>query len=498
MISKSLKGITAEIPHGVGCIQNMDATVNKDVPILIGELTILRRKEIMGLLLMIFLMGGFMLDNNFENKDGILYIGGVSVEKLKDKYQTPLYIFDQKSLKNRTKAFVDNFKSLKFDTEVVYATKAFSNLYVLSLLNNYNILFDCVSKEEIFVCLKAGVDSSRIHFHGNNKSKDELEYAIDKNIGLIIIDSVDEYYLLDSILNEKNKKIDVLIRINPDVKTDTHKFIQTSNADSKFGLNIRDKNTKIFISKSLKNKNMHILGFHAHIGSQVKNLDFFKEEAKIMLKYMKEIEEDNSYKFSHINLGGGFGTKERIEDRDLDIEVFLKDYIKTIENLLVYYKINIKNVGIEPGRSLISKSGSMLYTIGSTKKTLEGFPLIFVDGGMSDNIRPSLYDAKYSSILANKLNNEANIIYRVGGKLCESGDILIDEVKLPKVERDDLLLIPYSGAYTYSMASNYNKQRKAAVVFVEDGCDYLAVRRESLDDLISRDEIYKGEINERI
>lgn len=439
-----------------------------------------------------------MLENNFENKNGILHIGGVSVEKLKDKYQTPLYIFDQKYLKDTVKSFVDNFKSEKFDTEVIYATKAFSNLYVLSLLNQYKILFDCVSKEEIFVTLKAGVDPSRIHFHGNNKTKDEIEYAISENIGLIIIDSIDEYILLDSILKEKNKKIDVLIRINPDVKTDTHKFIQTSNADSKFGLNIRDKETKNLILKSLKNKNMNILGFHSHIGSQVKNLDFFKEEAKILIKYTKEIEDETSYKFSHINLGGGFGTKEKLEDEDFDIGKFLCDYIKIIEDLLGYYKLEIKNIGIEPGRSLISKSGSMLYTLGSTKKTLEGFPLVFVDGGMSDNIRPSLYGAKYSAILANRLDDNKDMTYRIGGKLCESGDILIDEVKLPKVKRDDLLLIPYSGAYTYSMASNYNKQRMAAVVFVEDGLDYQAVRRESLDDLISRDEIYKGDNNERI
>lgn len=498
MISKLLKGITAEIPHGVGCIQNMDTTVNKDVPILIGGLTILRRKEIMGLLFMIFLLGGFMLDTNFENIDGILYIGGVSVKELKEKYQTPLYIFDQRHLKDTVKTFVENFKSQKFDTEVIYATKAFSNLYVISLLKNYKILFDCVSKEEIFVCLKSGIEPSRIHFHGNNKLKDELEYAIDYNIGLIIIDSVDEYELLDSILNEKGKKMDVLIRLNPDVKTDTHKFIQTSNADSKFGLNIRDEDTKIFISKALENKNINVLGFHAHIGSQVKKLDFFKEEAKIMLKFIKEIENDNSYKFSHLNLGGGFGTKEKIEDDDLDYQKFLKDYIKTIEELIAYYELDINNVGIEPGRSLISKSGSMLYSLGSTKKTLEGFPLIFVDGGMSDNIRPSLYGAEYSAILANKLDDKDYKTYRIGGKLCESGDILIDEVKLPKAERDDLILIPYSGAYTYAMASNYNKQRKAAVVFVEDKKDYLAVRRESLDDLISRDEIYKGENNERI
>lgn len=434
-----------------------------------------------------------MLDNNFRNCNGILHIGGVSVETLAEKYDTPLYIFDQKLLKDTAKVFKNNFKSDKFDTEIVYATKAFSNLYVLGLLNSLDILFDCVSYEEISISLKAGVDPSKIHFHGNNKTRKELLFAIENDISLIIIDSIDEYYLLDDILKDKDKKIDVLLRINPDVRVDTHKFIQTSNADSKFGVNIRDSKTKDLIKEIIDNDKINILGFHAHIGSQVKNIDFFKEEAKIMLKFTKDIEDEFSYEFSHINLGGGFGCMENFNDDDIDLEVFLREYINFIEKCMKEYGLNIRNVGIEPGRSMISKSGSTLYTIGGIKETMEGYPLVFVDGGMSDNIRPSLYDAKYSAFIANKMNEEKFLTYRIGGKLCESGDILIKKEKLSNPKRDDLLLIPFSGAYSYSMSSNYNKMVRPAVVFVEDGKDYLAVRRQSVDNLIENDMTYKKE-----
>lgn len=432
-----------------------------------------------------------MLENNFKNNKGLLEIGGVSVEKLAQKYKTPLYIYDQKLIKDTASSFVENFKSEKFETEIIYATKAFSNLYILGLLNEYKLVFDCVSKEEIFVALKAGIKGENIHFHGNNKTKEELIYAIDNDISLIIIDSEDEYYLLDEILKEKKKKASCLLRINPDVKTDTHKFIQTSNADSKFGLNIRDENTEKIIEKIIENPNINLLGFHAHIGSQVKNLEFFKEEAKIMADFTKNIQDKFKKCFSHLNLGGGFGTRENLQDEDLDLEKFLKDLIVFMEDLFEKNKLSIKNLSIEPGRSMISKAGSILYRLGSTKITMAGYPLIFVDGGMSDNIRPSLYGARYSAILANKLDNEKNQTYRVGGKLCESGDILIEKVKLPKVERDDLLLVPFAGAYTYSMSSNYNKLLKPAVVFVEDGKDYCAVKRQSLEDLIKRDLKYK-------
>ncbi|MDD7362864.1 MAG: diaminopimelate decarboxylase [Peptoniphilus sp.] len=435
-----------------------------------------------------------MLDLNFRNKNGVLHIGGVSVESLAYKYKTPLYVYDQKLLKKTAEAFKENFKSNQFNTEIVYATKAFSNLYVLGLLNTYGFSFDCVSYGEMSVCLKAGIRAENIHFHGNNKTYDELSFAVDHHVGLIIIDSSDEYSLLNEILTDKKKQVDVLLRINPDVKTDTHQFIQTSNADSKFGVNIRDDNTKKLIKNLIENENMNLLGFHAHIGSQVKDLSFFEEEAKVMIQFTKKIQEEFSYRFTSLNLGGGFGCKENFDDDDLDLERLLRNYISIIESLVDDYGLDLTDIGIEPGRSMVGMSGSTLYRVGSIKKTLQGHPIVFVDGGMSDNIRVSLYDAKYSAFIANKMDCDKKKKYRVGGKLCESGDFLIKEEELAIPERDDLLLIPFSGAYTYAMSSNYNKLVRPAVVFVEDGKDFLAVKRQDIEHLIENDLYYKQDV----
>lgn len=434
-----------------------------------------------------------MLRKNNENINGMLHIGGVSVGSLIEKYRTPLYIYDEKLIKNTARAFKDNFKSDIFDAEISYASKAGSNLYLLGLLKNEDLYLDTVSMGEIYIGLKAGFNPKKIHLHGNNKTRDELVFAIEKNIGTIIIDSYEEFIFLENILREKNSQMDCLLRVNPDVKTSTHKYIQTSNADSKFGINIRDENIGNYIKEMAESSFVNLLGFHAHIGSQVMDLGFFEEEAKILFEFTKKIQEEINTTFSHINLGGGFGVRQNKGDKNFDLEKFLNDFAKIIEEQIRTYGLKITNVGIEPGRSLVNQAGTTIYSVGSIKHTLEGLPLVFIDGGMSDNIRPSLYEAKYDGILANRLNDEDKYEFRIGGKLCESGDILIEETSLPYPKRGDILAIENTGAYSLAMSSNYNKIQRPAVVFVEDGNDYLAVKRESLEDLIKNDCEYKGE-----
>lgn len=434
-----------------------------------------------------------MLRKNNENINGMLHIGGVSVGSLIEKYRTPLYIYDEKLIKNTARAFKDNFKSDIFDAEISYASKAGSNLYLLGLLKNEDLYLDTVSMGEVYIGLKAGFNPKKIHLHGNNKTRDELVFAIEKNIGTIIIDSYEEFIFLENILREKNSQMDCLLRVNPDVKTSTHKYIQTSNADSKFGINIRDENIGNYIKEMAESSFVNLLGFHAHIGSQVMDLGFFEEEAKILFEFTKKIQEEINTTFSHINLGGGFGVRQNKGDKNFDLEKFLSDFAKIIEEQIRTYGLKITNVGIEPGRSLVNQAGTTIYSVGSIKHTLEGLPLVFIDGGMSDNIRPSLYEAKYDGILANRLNDEDKYEFRIGGKLCESGDILIEETSLPYPKRGDILAIENTGAYSLAMSSNYNKIQRPAVVFVEDGNDYLAVKRESLEDLIKNDCEYKGE-----
>lgn len=432
-----------------------------------------------------------MLEKNFSLEASTLCIGGVAVTDLKEKYSTPLYIYDQKLIKETGKLFVEKFKSDFFKTEVIYASKACSNIYLLGLLKELGLYIDCVSMGEIFIALRAGYDPKKIHFHGNNKSKEELIYAINKGIGLIILDSYAEFKLVEECIGDK--KIDVLLRINPDVQTDTHKFIQTSNADSKFGVSIRDGKIIEIIKEIASSDKVNLLGFHAHIGSQVVKEEFFMEEAEILLKFTKKIQQATGLNFSNLNLGGGFGVNQKMDDEYLDLEKFLPKLIKYVEEKAKELGITLDSLGIEPGRSLINQAGSTLYTVGSVKHTLEGYPLVFVDGGMSDNIRPCLYEAEYDACIANKmLDEEVGNIYRVGGKLCESGDILIKEVKLKNPSTNDLLLIPSTGAYSLAMSSNYNKALRPAVVFVEDGKDYLAVKRESLEDLVKNDMEYGG------
>ena len=438
-------------------------------------------------------LGGKMLEKNYEYIDNILHIGGVSTLKLLEEYGTPLYVYDQKLIKDTAACFLKNFKSDSFKTEVIYASKALSNLYILGLLAKEGTFVDAVSMGEIFLALKAGFKPEKIHFHGNNKTKEELAYAIDNNIGLIIIDNYDEFKLIEELLLGSGKKIDCLLRINPDVKTSTHKYIQTSNADSKFGINIRDEKLNDIIKEMANSKAIKLLGFHAHIGSQVNELGFFKEEADILLRFTKQMEEDLAYKFKAINFGGGFGVRQNTSDPSYDLEAFLKEFIGYIEKSIKDYDLSIETLGIEPGRSMVNQAGTTLYRVGSIKHTLEGLPLVFVDGGMSDNIRPSLYGAKYDSLIANRAKGEAYQTYRVAGKLCESGDILIDEARLNDPQKGDILAIENTGAYSLAMSSSYNKQLKPAVVFVEDGKANLAVKRESLEDLIVNDLEYVEE-----
>ena len=434
-----------------------------------------------------------MLKKNYTNIEGMLHIGGVSVEELREKYGTPLYIYDQKLIKETARAFKDNFKSEIFESEISYASKAQSNLYLLGLLSKENLYLDTVSLGEMYIAIKAGFDPKKIHLHGNNKTREELVFAIKNKIGTIIIDSYEEFLFLEEILGERDKKMDCLLRINPDVKTSTHKYIQTSNADSKFGINIRDEKTPTYIKQMADSQFINILGFHAHIGSQVMEVGFFEEEANILFEFTKKMQEITQKTFSHINLGGGFGVRQNKKDRDFDLEKFLKDFAKIIEEKIKIYGLSIKKVGIEPGRSMVNQAGTTIYSVGSVKHTLEGLPLVFVDGGMSDNIRPSLYGAKYDALIANRLDEKNYEKFRVGGKLCESGDILIGETDLPYPKRGDILAIENTGAYSSAMSSNYNKLPKPAVVFVEDGRDYLAVKKESLEDLIKKDLTYKGE-----
>ena len=430
------------------------------------------------------------LHGTMKIENNQLLIGDVSVEQLRAEHGTPLYIIDQKHFKDQANIFLDNFHSEKFQTHISYASKAFSNLYILGLAKETGLYLDVVSGGELYTALAAGYDPAKISLHGNNKLPEELEMALKNNVGRIIVDHHTEFLVLSALAAQKQKKVKVSLRVNPGIEADTHKYIQTTKEDSKFGMSIADPATCLLLQEMNSDPWLELEGIHCHIGSQILNKDFFFQEAAAMFSFARKLSDDYSIKVREINLGGGFGVYYTKEDKPFDYAEFLTEYIVKIERIIAELNLIIEIVSIEPGRSLINASGSTLYTVGAVKQPYQGKPFIFVDGGMTDNPRPALYQAEYEACLANRMQEEPTENYRIAGKCCETGDILIEDVALPQADPGDLLLIPGTGAYNYAMSSNYNRIPRPAVVFVENGRSHLAVKRETYEDLIRNDQKY--------
>lgn len=433
------------------------------------------------------LFGNMSIINNTIN------IGNYNINDLAKEYKTPLYIIDEDGLVENIKDYKDNFKSDKFKTEIIYASKALLNTYMANLINKNNLSIDVVSGGELYTVLKSKFDTSKIYFHGNNKLKNELLLAIKNNIGTIVIDNKNEFDLLEELLCENNiKNQGIMLRVNPGIEAHTHEYIKTTKNDSKFGESIFDINTLNLIKQMHNSKNVNFKGLHCHIGSQIFEKQSFFKEVEVMTDFIVDVQKKLNITIDELNLGGGFGIYYTKEDNPFKIKEFLKEYIKVIEKNISSKNLKINKVQIEPGRSLISNFGSTLYTVGNIKHTFGGKSYIFVDGGMTDNLRPALYQAKYEAILPNKVNLKKEYKYTIAGKCCESGDILIKDIHLPKADLNDLLLINSTGAYTYSMSSNYNRIEKPAMIFIQKDKINIAVKRETYYDLIRNDLVIGG------
>ena len=420
-------------------------------------------------------------------ENGELNISGVGVSELKSQYGTPLYVYDENMLVNQCRTFINNFKSSKFNTEVLYASKAFSCLEVLRIASREGLGVDVVSLGEIHTAYKAGYDMKRAYFHGNNKTREELQYALEVGVGTIVIDNDYEYEMINEIVRESGNTVDVLLRINTGIDAHTHEYIKTAKDDSKFGYSVYDETIYDLIADINNQSNLNFVGFHSHIGSQIFEKTSFFEAVKVVMEFTKKVQERLGLTISVLNLGGGFGVYYTEEDRPFELAEFLREYIEVVERESDNFGLDLTKVVIEPGRSLTCNAGSTLYSIGGVKKTFAGREYVFVDGGMADNPRYALYKAKYEAMLANKMNEEADTTYTVAGKCCESGDMLVMDANLPKAEQGDLLLVSSTGAYNYSMSSNYNRLPKLPVVFVKDGTSRLVVKGETLEDLIRQD-----------
>ena len=420
-------------------------------------------------------------------ENGELNISGVGVSELKAQYDTPLYVYNENMLVNQCRTFINNFKSSKFNTEVLYASKAFSCLEVLRIASREGLGVDVVSLGEIHTAYKAGYDMKRAYFHGNNKTREELQYALEVGVGTIVIDNDYEYEMINEIVRESGNTVDVLLRINTGIDAHTHEYIKTAKDDSKFGYSVYDETIYDLIADINNQSNLNFVGFHSHIGSQIFEKTSFFEAVKVVMEFTRRVQERLGLTISVLNLGGGFGVYYTEEDRPFELAEFLREYIEVVERESDNFGLDLTKVVIEPGRSLTCNAGSTLYSVGGVKKTFAGREYVFVDGGMADNPRYALYKAKYEAMLANKMNEEADTTYTVAGKCCESGDMLVMDAKLPKAEQGDLLLVSSTGAYNYSMSSNYNRLPKLPVVFVKDGTSRLVVKGETLEDLIRQD-----------
>ncbi|MGL5983132.1 MAG: diaminopimelate decarboxylase [Cetobacterium sp.] len=422
-----------------------------------------------------------------ENVDGVLEIGGVSVKKLKEEFGTPLYIYDLELLEKKINDIKKGFKSEKFKTTIVYASKAYLSKGIAQVIHKEGLHIDAVSGGELYTILSSGFPAQKIHMHGNNKSEEELYTCVKEEIGSIILDNRFEAERVANICKRLNKKIDVMLRLNIGIDAHTHEYIKTSKHSSKFGESIFDKEIKNIVKDILEKKELNFLGFHCHIGSQIFDEMAFCEGVRTMVQFTKEISEDLKVEIPEINLGGGFGVRYTEEDTDTDLKKIMKKIITCLEENLEAENLKVKNVIIEPGRSIVAAAGSTLYTVGGEKKTYGKEKYVFIDGGMTDNIRPALYSAKYESVVANKLEENKKEIVTIAGKCCESGDIISKNTKLAKCCEGDLILVSCTGAYGHSMSSNYNKALKPAVVFVKDGEIYLISKRETYEDLIKND-----------
>ncbi|WFD11149.1 diaminopimelate decarboxylase [Tepidibacter hydrothermalis] len=421
------------------------------------------------------------------NDIGNFEIGNCDAVDLANEYGTPLYVMDEELVRNNCKLFNGNFLMEGIDTEVIYASKAFLNVAICKIIKEEGLSLDVVSGGELYTALKANFPPSKIYMHGNNKTEDELIFAIKSGVGRIIVDNRQELELLEILCEELDKNIDVLLRVNPGIEAHTHKYIQTSKNDSKFGESIFSEDIQFIINKFQMSNRVNLKGFHCHIGSQIFEENSFYSSALVMIEFMKEIENKCNFITKELNLGGGFGVRYSEEDDQMDIKRCLNTLLRLIKDGIENMNMSIPKLMIEPGRSIVANAGTTLYKIGGTKQTYGGKQYMFVDGGMTDNPRTALYDAKYEAVVANKMNFEYEEIYTVAGKCCESGDIIIKDIELPKVERNDVLAVLSTGAYNYSMSSNYNRILKPAVVFVKDGESRLAVKRETYEDLIRND-----------
>jgi diaminopimelate decarboxylase len=489
------------------------------------------------------------------NKDSRISIGGCDISELKSKYGTPLYIIDVATVKKQCRDYLKFFTFGDFDSEITYASKAFCTIPMCQTIRKEGLSIDVSTGGELFIALKRGFEPEKKYFHGNNKSADEIKFGLDYKVGTFIVDNFNELEILNRLAGERNIRQKIFLRITPGIKAHTHKYIQTGAIESKFGFGIYGSVAMDAVKEAAASENIELLGLHAHVGSQIFNIEVYEKLIDTMLKLTGDIKTGLGLKLTHLNIGGGLGIRYVPEDEPSSIEDLSRLVSGALRKYTKQYDVKIDKIYLEPGRSIIGNAGTTLYEAGNIKCIPGIRNYVSIDGGMSDNIRPILYQAKYDAYIANRAayigriekgdikrnaaaaggssrtadgsgsgsaksgmpdsitgialdtaggsadskskssqgsdGNPGLIKYSIVGKHCESGDVIIEDIEMPEVKTGDLILVAATGAYCYSMSSNYNGQPRSAVVAVEDGKHCYWVERQTFEDLVSKDKKLK-------
>lgn len=422
------------------------------------------------------------------NEKGHLTIGGCDTLELAKEFGTPLYVMDEATIRNTCKSYVNSIKT-HYDGKglPMYASKALSCKALVQLADSENMGLDVVSGGEIYTAMKANFPPEKIQFHGNNKTEAELRMALDYNIGKIIVDNLYELELLNKIAGEKNKVVKISMRIKPGIDAHTHNFIMTGQIDSKFGFALETGEAMAAVKESLKLGNVDLTELHCHIGSQIFDIDPFVKAAEVMMDFIGQIKRETGHLVTELNLGGGYGIKYTENDNPVPYDNYMAAVSKAVKAKAAENDIPVPFIYMEPGRSVVGEAGITLYTVGGRKEIPNIRTYVSVDGGMTDNIRYALYESEYTVVNAGKADQKPNEKVTVAGKCCESGDLIQKDTPVADVQVGDILAVLSTGAYNYSMASNYNRNPRPAIVMVKDGKARLIVKRESYDDLVVND-----------
>lgn len=430
----------------------------------------------------------YISDSLTTNNEGHLAIGGADVVTLAKKYGTPLYLMDEEKIRRVCREYVSALKECYGDNFLpFYASKAFSTKYIYKVIGEEGFGADVVSGGELYTALAAGFPANKISFHGNNKTKSEIEFALESEIRDFMVDNREELYLIDELAKKRGKCAKIAFRIKPGVDAHTHDFVKTGQIDSKFGVALENGEAFEIIKEALTLDGVEVIGIHCHIGSQIFDSEPFAHAAEIMMNFSSKIKNELGYEVPELNLGGGFGVRYTDNDDPNSIYDSVKNFTDKVKTMADELGLKRPFISIEPGRSIVAESGITVYTVGSVKEIKDIRTYVAVDGGMTDNPRYALYGSEYTVLLPERPEAEATQTVTVAGRNCESGDLIGENIKLPEVKNGDLLAVLTTGAYNYSMASNYNRVPRPPVVMVKDGEDKLIVRRETYEDIIAND-----------